>query len=161
MPSFDIACEANMVEVRNAVDQCNKEIANRFDFKGSQCKIDREEAVLTIHADDQTKLRQMHELLKAHMVRRKVDPAALEFKDEERASGNTIRQVVIVKQGIAQDVAKRLVGAIKEAKLKVQSSIQGDELRVSGKSRDELQRAIALLRGTKVDQPLQYVNFRD
>ena len=130
-------------------------------FKGSQCKIDREEAVLTIHADDQTKLRQMHELLKAHMVRRKVDPAALEFKDEERASGNTIRQVVIVKQGIAQDVAKRLVGAIKEAKLKVQSSIQGDELRVSGKSRDELQRAIALLRGTKVDQPLQYVNFRD
>ena len=130
-------------------------------FKGSQCKIDREEAVLTIHADDQTKLRQMHELLKAHMVRRKVDPAALEFKDEECASGNTIRQVVIVKQGIAQDVAKRLVGAIKEAKLKVQSSIQGDELRVSGKSRDELQRAIALLRGTKVDQPLQYVNFRD
>jgi uncharacterized protein YajQ (UPF0234 family) len=161
MPSFDVVSKTDLQEVENARRNVEREIATRFDFKGSQCKIDREEAVLTIHADDQTKLRQMHELLKAHMVRRKVDPAALEFKDEERASGNTIRQVVIVKQGIAQDVAKRLVGAIKEAKLKVQSSIQGDELRVSGKSRDELQRAIALLRGTKVDQPLQYVNFRD
>jgi cyclic-di-GMP-binding protein len=161
MPSFDVVSKTDLNEVENALRNVAREIATRFDFKNSKCSIERLEAVLTIHADDQTKLRQMHELLKAHLVRRKVDPAALEFKDEERASGDMIRQVVVVKQGIAQELAKRLVKDIKDAKLKVQAAIQGDELRVSSKSRDELQRAITLLRAAKVDQPLQYVNFRE
>ena len=103
----------------------------------------------------------MHELLKAHMVRRKIDPSALEFKDPERASGDMVRQEIIVKQGIDRELAKELVKAIKDAKLKVQAAIQGDELRISGKKRDDLQEAIALIRTLKVEQPLQFVNFRD
>ncbi len=161
MPSFDVVSKTDLNEVDNALRNIEREIATRFDFKNSKSRIERLEAVLTVHADDQTKLKQLHELLKAHMVRRKVDPAALEFKDPERASGDMIRQVVVVRQGIDRELAKTLVKEIKDAKLKVQAAIQGDELRVTGKSRDELQAAIALLRAAKVDRPLQYVNFRE
>ncbi len=161
MPSFDIVSKTDLNEVDNALRNIEREIATRFDFKGSQCKIERAESVLTVLADDPPKLKQMHELLKAHLTRRKVDTSALEFKDPERASGDKLRQTVNVKQGIDRELAKRLVKELKDSKLKVQAAIQGDELRVTGKKRDDLQDAIARLRGIKVDQPLQYVNFRD
>ena len=161
MPSFDVVSKTDLNEVDNALHNIEREIATRFDFKNSKSKIERVEAVLTLNADDQPKLKQMHELLKAHMVRRKIDPSALEFKDPERASGDMVRQEIIVKQGIDRELAKELVKAIKDAKLKVQAAIQGDELRISGKKRDDLQEAIALIRTLKVEQPLQFVNFRD
>ena len=161
MPSFDVVSKTDLNEVDNALQNIAREISTRFDFKNSKSKIERQEAVLTLNADDQPKLKQMHELLKAHMVRRKIDPSALEFKDPERASGDMVRQEIIIKQGIDRELAKQLVKAIKDAKLKVQAAIQGDELRVSGKKRDDLQEAIALIRTLKIEQPLQFVNFRD
>jgi len=161
MPSFDIVSEVNKVELRNAVDQAGKEIANRFDFKGSKCTVERKEQLITLLADDDMKLRQMQDLLRGYMVRRKLEASALEFKDPQTASGNTLRQEVTIKQGIDQTLAKRIVKEIKDSKLKVQVSIQGDELRVTGKKRDELQEAIAFVRAMKIEQPLQYQNFRD
>ena len=159
--SFDVVSQYDPAELTNAVDQTRREIATRFDFKGSKSRIERQEAVLTLHADDPPKLKQMQELVKAHMVRRKVDPAALEFKEPERAAGDMQRQEIIVKQGIDRELARRLVKEIKDSKLKVQAAIQGDELRISGKKRDDLQAAIAHIRALKVEQPLQFVNFRD
>jgi len=161
MPSFDIVSKTDLSEVDNALHGMVREIGQRFDFKGSKCTIERLENVLTVNADDALKLKQMHELLKTHLTRRKLDAGALEFKDPEKASGNTVRQTVIVRQGVAADLAKRIVREIKDGKLKVQVAIQGDELRVSGKKRDDLQAAIQLVRGLKIEQPLQYVNFRD
>lgn len=161
MPSFDIVSKTDLTEVDNALGNIAREIATRFDFKNSHCKITREESTLTLLADNEPKLRQMHELLTTHIVRRKLDPSALEFKDPERASGDMVRQVVIVKQGIDRELAKRLITEIKTSKLKAQVSIQGDELRVTGKKKDDLQEAIALVRGLKVEHPLQFVNFRD
>ena len=161
MPSFDIVSKTDLTEVDNALRNIEREIATRFDFKGSQCKIERQESTLTVLADDQPKMKQMHELLKQHLTRRKVDANALDFKEPERASGDKVRQVVIVKQGIDRELAKKIVTGLKDSKLKVQASIQGDELRVTGKKRDDLQDAIAAVRGFKIEQPLQYVNFRD
>jgi cyclic-di-GMP-binding protein len=161
MPSFDIVSKTDLTEVDNALRNIEREIATRFDFKGSQCKIERQESTLTVLADDQPKMKQMHELLKQHLTRRKVDANALDFKEPERASGDKVRQVVIVKQGIDRELAKKIVTGLKDSKLKVQTSIQGDELRVTGKKRDDLQDAIAAVRGFKIEQPLQYVNFRD
>ena len=161
MPSFDIVSKTDLNEVDNALANIQREIATRFDFKDSKSRIERKEALLTLHADDPPKLKQMQELLKAHLVRRKVDPAALEFKDPERASGDMQRQEVTVKQGVDRELAKRLVKEIKDSKLKVQAAIQGDELRISGKKRDDLQAAIGHIRGLKIEQPLQFVNFRD
>ena len=161
MPSFDIVSKTDLTEVDNALRNIEREIATRFDFKGSQCKIERQESTLTVLADDQPKMKQMHELLKQHLTRRKVDANALDFKEPERASGDKVRQVVVVKQGIDRDLAKQIVTALKESKLKVQASIQGDELRVTGKKRDDLQAAIAAVRALAIAQPLQYVNFRD
>jgi cyclic-di-GMP-binding protein len=161
MPSFDIVSRLDLAEVDNALAGMTREIATRFDFKGAKASIKREEGALTVIADDDLKLKQMHELLKAHLVRRKVDPAALEFKPPEKAAGQTLRQTVALRQGIGADVAKQLARAIKDSKLKVQAAIQGEELRVTGKKRDDLQAAIAVLRGLKTEQPLQYVNFRE
>ena len=161
MPSFDVVSRLDLSEVDNALAGINREIATRFDFKGSKCTLTREESALTIVADDELKLKQMHELLKVYLTRRKVDAAALEFKPPEKAAGNAQRQTVVLKQGIDKELAKRLLRELKDSKLKIQGSIQGDELRVSGKKRDDLQDAIALLRQLKVEQPLQYVNFRD
>ena len=161
MPSFDIVSRIDLAEVDNALAAMKREIGTRFDFKGSKCSIERQDGILTIVADDELKLKQMHELLKVHLTRRKVDPAALEYRPPEKASGNTLKQVVIVRQGVDADLAKRLIREIKDSKLKVQVSIQGDELRVIGKKRDDLQGAIAVARGLKIEQPLQYVNFRD
>ncbi len=161
MPSFDIVSETDLAEVDNAIQGVTREIGTRFDFKGSKCTVERKEALITLLADDDMKLRQMQELLRGYMVRRKLEASALEFKDPQTASGNTLRQEVNIKQGIDQTLAKRIVKEIKDSKLKVQVSIQGDELRVTGKKRDELQDAIAFVRAMKIDQPLQYQNFRD
>ena len=161
MPSFDIVSRVDLAEVDNALAGLARELATRFDFKGSKSAVTREALVLTILADDDMKLRQLEELLKGHMTRRKVDAGALDFKPAEKAAGQMLRQVVTLKQGIGAEPAKSIVRAIKDSKLKVQAAIQGDELRVTGKKRDDLQAAIQLVRGLKVAQPLQYVNFRD
>jgi uncharacterized protein YajQ (UPF0234 family) len=161
VPSFDIVSRIDLPEVDNAVAGMTREIATRFDFKRSKCTIGRQESILALVADDELKLKQMHELLKVHLTRRKVDPAALEYKPPEKASGNTLRQTIVLRQGVDQNLAKQLIRELKDSKLKVQVSIQGDELRVSGKKRDDLQAAIAVARGLKIEQPLQYLNFRD
>lgn len=161
MPSFDIVSRLDLAEVDNALAGLARELATRFDFKGSKSAVTREELALTILADDEMKLRQLEELLKGHMTRRKVDATALDFKSVEKAAGQMLRQAVVLKQGIDADLAKSVVRAIKDSKLKVQAAIQGEELRVSGKKRDDLQAAIQLVRGLKIAQPLQYVNFRD
>jgi len=161
MPSFDIQSKTDLAEVDNAVQGVDREIGTRFDFKGSKCTIERKEAEITINADDALKLKQVQDLLKGYFVRRKLDPLCLDWKDEEKASGNSVRQKIIVKQGIDKDVAKTIVKALKDSKMKVQASIQGDELRVTGKKRDDLQEAIAFVKTLKIELPLQYVNFRD
>jgi len=161
MPSFDIVSKTDLTEVDNALANIAREIATRFDFKNSQSKVTREESTITLLADNEPKLKQLHELLTTHIVRRKLDPSALDYKDQERAAGDMVRQQVVVKQGIDRELAKRLIREIKDSKLKTQVSIQGDELRVSGKKRDDLQETIALVKKLAVDQPLQFVNFRD
>jgi uncharacterized protein YajQ (UPF0234 family) len=161
VPSFDIVSKTDLTEVDNALANIAREIATRFDFKNSQSKVTREESIITLLADNEPKLKQLHELLTTHIVRRKLDPSALDYKDQERAAGDLVRQQVVVKQGIERELAKRLIREIKDSKLKTQVSIQGDELRVSGKKRDELQETIALIKRLDVDQPLQFVNFRD
>src|SRR5215470_924260 len=161
MPSFDIVSKTEIAEIDNAIQGMRREIETRFDFKGSKCTIERKDNLLTMLADDDLKLRQMQELLKGYITRRKLDANALDFKPAEKASGNALRQVVQVKQGIESTLAKEIVKSLKDSKLKVQVSIQGDELRVTGKKRDDLQSTIAVARGLKIEQPLQYVNFRE
>ena len=161
MPSFDIVSKTEITEVDNALAGMRREIETRFDFKGSKCSVERKDNLLTLLADDDLKLKQMHELLKGYMTRRKLDAGALEFKDPEKASGNSVRQVVTVKQGIDQALAKKIVKAIKDAKLKkVQASIQGDQVRVQSPSRDELQAAIAVLKAQDFGIALQFGNYR-
>jgi cyclic-di-GMP-binding protein len=161
VPSFDIVSRIDLAEVDNALAGIAREIATRFDFKGSKCAIERQEGILTVRADDELKLKQMHELLKVHLTRRKVDPAALEYKPPEKASGNTLRQTIVLRQGVGPGLSRQLIREIKDAKLKVQAAVQGDELRVTGKKRDDLQAVISLVRGLQIEQPLQYLNFRD
>ena len=161
MPSFDIVSRIDLAEVDNALAGMTREIGTRFDFKGSRCTIKRQEGVLTILADDELKLKQMHELLKVHLTRRKVEPAALDYKTPEKASGNTLRQTIVLRQGVDAALARQLIREFKDTKLKVQVSVQGDELRVTGKKRDDLQATIAVTRGLKIEQPFQYVNFRE
>lgn len=161
MPSFDIVSKTDLAEVDNAVAGVVREISQRFDFKGSSCSLTREGEVLTIIADDDMKLRQMHELIAVHMTRRHLDPAALDYGKAEAASGNTVRQVVTIRQGIDKEMAKKITKAIKDSKIKVQVAIQGDEVRVTGKKRDDLQAAISVVKELGLEQPLQYENFRD
>jgi cyclic-di-GMP-binding protein len=161
MPSFDIVSKTDLAEVENAVRGVAREISARFDFKGSKCTIERQDGTITIIADDGLKLKQMQELVKGYFVRRRLDPGCLEWKTEEKASGNTLRQVVLVKQGIDRELAKTLIKAIKDAKLKVQLSIQGAELRITGKKKDDLQEAIQCIKSLEIALPLQFVNFRD
>ncbi len=161
MPSFDIVSRVDLAEVDNAIASIKREISTRFDFKGSKSTIDRDEAEIKLVADDDLKLKQMHELLKVHLTRRKVEAGALDYKTPEKAAGNTVRQTIALRQGIGADLARQLTRQIKDSKLKVQAAVQGGELRVTGKKRDDLQDAITLLRGLKLEQPLQYVNFRE
>jgi uncharacterized protein YajQ (UPF0234 family) len=161
VPSFDIVSRVDLAEVDNALAGINREIATRFDFKGSKCAVERSEGEIVLLADDELKLKQMHELLKVHLTRRKVEPGALDYGKPEKASGNTLRQTITLRQGIDAALARQLVRELKDSKLKVQASVQGGELRVSGKKRDDLQAAIGLLRGLAIEQPLQYLNFRE
>ncbi|MBV8777529.1 MAG: YajQ family cyclic di-GMP-binding protein [Alphaproteobacteria bacterium] len=161
MPSFDVVSRLDLAEVDNAIAGIAREIGTRFDFKGSRCEVTRDEGTINLVAEDELKLKQLHELLKVHLTRRKVDPAALDFRPAEKASGNTIRQPVLLRQGVDADLARKLVRELKDSKLKVQAAIQGNELRITGKKRDDLQAAIGVMRGLKIEQPLQYVNFRE
>jgi uncharacterized protein YajQ (UPF0234 family) len=161
MPSFDIVSEVNQVEVRNAVDQANKELGTRFDFKGSDARVEYDGKVLTLFADDDFKLKQMTDILVAKMAKRQVDIRALKYADTEKVSGNKVKQAVTVRTGVEQDLAKKIVKLLKDSKLKVQASIQGDAVRVSGAKKDVLQEAIALTKKSITDFPLQYQNFRD
>jgi len=161
MPSFDIVSEANEVEVKNALEQANKEVANRFDFKGSDARIEQKERELTAYADDDFKLGQLRDVMFTKFAKRGVDARFLDLGKVEKIGGDKVKQVITVKHGVNTELAKKIVKLIKESKLKVQAAIQGDELRVSGKKRDDLQDAIALIRGLKITHPLQYVNFRE
>lgn len=161
MPSFDVVSELNMHEVTNAVDQANREVGTRFDFKGSGARFERGgETEIILHAQSDFQLQQMLDMLNDKLARRGVDIACMEVKDPEIAL-NHARQTVVLRQGLDAAMAKDIVKHIKDAKLKVQSGIQGDKVRVTGKKRDDLQAAIALLRGAEFGLPLQYVNFRD
>ena len=161
MPSFDVVSETDLQEVDNAVNQVKKEITARYDFKGSKASIERSEAVLTVVADDEYKLGAIHELLKARIVRRGLDPKCLDFATPERASGDMLRQTITVKQGIDKELAKLITRQIKDSKLKVQSAIQGEQVRITGKNRDDLQAAMTLIRGLPADRPLAFINLRD
>ena len=163
MPSFDITCQANAVELKNAVDTANKEIANRFDFKGSDARFElkEKEHEITAFADDEFKLGQVRDVLLGKMAKRGVDARFLDFKDGEKIGGDKVKQKIVVRNGVESDLAKRIVKAIKDAKLKVTASIQGDVVRVTGSKKDDLQSAIQLVRGTVTDVPLKYENFRD
>lgn len=161
MPSFDIVSKTDLSEVDNALNNLKRELTQRFDFKGSKSTIERKEAELTINADDDMKLRQLQEMLKGHLTRRQVEAGVLDFKEPEKAAGQSVRQTVRIRQGIEQDLAKKVVKAIKDSKSKVQVAIQGDELRVTGKKRDDLQSTIELVKKLDLGLPLQYVNFRD
>jgi uncharacterized protein YajQ (UPF0234 family) len=162
MPSFDIVSEINQVEVRNAVDQANKEVGNRFDFKGSDARVEQAEKELTLFADDEFKLGQVWDVLVTKLAKRSVDVRSLERGDVQHIGGDKAKQVVTIKSGVDQELGKRIVKLMKESKtLKVQASIQGDTVRISGAKRDNLQEAIALVKKTVTEFPLQYQNFRD
>lgn len=160
MPSFDIVSEVNMQEVRNAVDQANREISTRFDFKGSDARVEQVEDKLTLHANSEFQIDQVMDILLNKLAKRGVDIACLE-KGKVEVAGARARQLVTLRQGINAELAKKIVKLIKDSKVKVQASIQGEQVRVSGKKRDDLQETIALLRQAKFDLPLQYTNFRD
>ncbi|MFO1398977.1 MAG: YajQ family cyclic di-GMP-binding protein [Burkholderiales bacterium] len=161
MPSFDVVSEINQVEVNNALDQTNKEVSTRFDFKGSDARVEHKDNVLTLYADDDFKLSQVTDILTGKLTKRGVDIRSLKYGDVEKISGNKVKQAVTVRQGVEQELAKKIVKTIKDSKMKVQGSIQGDVVRVSGGKRDDLQGAIALIKQSITDFPLQYKNFRD
>ncbi len=161
MPSFDIVSEVNQVEVHNAVDQCNKEVSTRFDFKGSDARVEMADKVLTVYADDDFKLGQVLDILTAKLAKRGVDVRCLDLGKIDKVSGNKVKQTVTVKTGIETTLAKKIVQLLKEGKLKVQASIQGDAVRVSGAKKDTLQDAIAIVRKSITDFPVQFQNFRD
>lgn len=161
MPSFDVVSESDPIEVRNAVDQANREIANRFDFKGSDARIEQAELALAVYADDDFKLKQVMDVFTGKCAKRGVDVRALDPGAVEKISGNKVKQAVAVRNGIAPDRAKAIVQLLKDAKLKVQASIQGPAVRVSGAKKDDLQAAIQLVRKSVADLPLQFGNFRD
>lgn len=163
MPSFDIASEVNQVEVRNAVDQCNKEVTNRFDFKGSDARVEinDKEKTLTVYADDEFKLSQVQDVLTGRLAKRGIDVRCLESGKIETIGGDKVKQIVTVREGVNQELGKKIVKLLKDSKMKVQGSIQGDVVRVTGAKKDLLQDAIALVRKSITDFPLQFKNFRD
>jgi cyclic-di-GMP-binding protein len=160
MPSFDIVSEIDKHELKNALDQASRELANRFDFKGSDARFEQSEMELTLIAPAEFQLQQMLDILKAKLTARKISLGAMEIKDPVVNLAQA-RQTVLMKQGIEQKLAKDLIRKIKDARIKVECQIQGEKLRVTGKKRDDLQGAIALLRAADIEQPLQYENFRD
>ncbi|HTQ77222.1 MAG TPA: YajQ family cyclic di-GMP-binding protein [Burkholderiales bacterium] len=161
MPSFDVVSQVDRQEVKNAVEQANREIANRFDFKGSDARIEQAELALTVYADDEFKLGQVLDVLRGRMTKRNVDIRCLELGSVEKVTGDKVRRTVTVKVGVPQEKSKQIQKLIKDAKLKVAASIQGDALRVSGGKKDDLQAAMQLVRKSVTDLPLQFANFRD
>jgi cyclic-di-GMP-binding protein len=160
MPSFDIVSELNSHEVANAVDQASREVDTRFDFKGSGAKYELKEFIVTLQAQSDFQLKQMLDILRLKLSKRGIDVACMKI-DEVVMTGQTARQVVTLRQGIETELGKKIQRLIKDSKLKVQAAIQDKQVRVSGKSRDDLQATIALMRGAKLEMPLQYTNFRD
>ncbi|MHB1668766.1 MAG: YajQ family cyclic di-GMP-binding protein [Thiomonas sp.] len=161
MPSFDAVLEPNLIEIRNAVDQTSKETHNRFDFKGSSAKVDLADKLITAWADSDFQLGQVRDVLMSKMAKRNVDVRFLDLGKIETVGGDKVKQVITVKSGIPQDLAKRITTAVKESKLKLQSAIQGDVVRITGAKRDDLQTAMALLGKAITDAPLSFTNFRD
>ena len=161
MPSFDIVSETNEVELRNAVDNAVREMGTRFDFRGVDASIEQKELTVTLRAESDFQVRQLEDLFRNHCSKRNVDAAGVDIEEEPVHSGKFYSLTMTFKQGIDQPVAKDIVKLLKDAKLKVQASIQGDKVRVTGKKRDDLQDAIALLKKSEVKLPLQYENFRD
>lgn len=161
MPSFDVVCEPDMVEVKNALEQANKEISTRFDFKGSDSRVEQKEQVLTLFADDEFKLGQVKDVLLGKLAKRNVDVRFLKDGKKETISGDKLKQQVDIQKGINGDLAKKIVKLIKESKIKVQASIQGDAVRVTGGKRDDLQTVMAMLRKDVTESPLSFNNFRD
>jgi cyclic-di-GMP-binding protein len=161
MPSFDVVSEADMIEVKNAVEQSNKEITTRFDFKGSSAKVEQKDTELTAFADSDFQLSQVRDVLTNKLSKRKVDVRFLDIGKIDKIGGDKVKQVIKVKNGIETEDAKKIVKVIKESKMKVQASIQGESVRVTGAKRDDLQAAMAMLRKDVPDMPLEFNNFRD
>jgi uncharacterized protein YajQ (UPF0234 family) len=161
MASFDVVSVTDIQEVDNAVNGVAREIAQRYDFKGTDTSISRVDNEITIDADDDYKITAVQDMLKVYFTRREIDPKSLDFQKVEAISGNRLKQVIKVKQGIDQDTAKKIIKEIKTTKIKVQASIRGEELRINGKKRDDLQQVIKFIKGLNIDLPLQFINFRD
>lgn len=161
MPSFDIVSEVNQVELKNAVDQTNKEISNRFDFKGSDARVELADKALTVFADDEFKIAQVYDVLIPKMAKRNVDVRSLQRAKSEKIGGDKMKQVITVRVGVDQELGKKIQKMVKDSKLKVQASIQGDAVRISGAKRDDLQLVITMMKKNVTDYPLQFANFRD
>ena len=161
MPSFDVISKINYQEFDNALANCLREITNRYDFKGLNISIERKDKIITTIAPDELKLKQVNELLQVHLIRRKVDPRVINVKNSEGAAGGTIRQVSELAEGISQENAKKIIAYVKKLKLKIQIKIQGEELRVQGKKRDDLQEAISAIEAMDIGLPIEFINFRD
>ena len=161
MPSFDIVSKLDMQEIDNSIQNSMKEITQRYDFKGSNSKIERTDKTITLTTEDELKAKQVLDILNGHIIKRNVDTRSIKLKNSESASGNTIRQTFDLIEGVDQDISKKIISTIKSSKMKVQVKIQGNELRVSGAKRDNLQEAIQIIKDLDLPVPLQYVNFRD
>ena len=161
MPSFDVVSRLDFQEIDNAIGNATREIGNRYDFKGSDTSIERKENDLTVITDDELKLKQVHELIITHLVRRKVDSLCLSQQSKEKAGGNKIRQSYKLVEGIEQTIAKKITADVKNSKIKVQIKINVNEHRVSGKKKDDLQAVIQMIEESKIDIPFQFVNFHD
>ncbi|OGT77678.1 MAG: YajQ family cyclic di-GMP-binding protein [Gammaproteobacteria bacterium RIFCSPLOWO2_02_FULL_52_10] len=160
MPSFDVVSQVDLHELTNAVDQCNREVTNRFDFKGTNSRVEKTDYVLTIIAPTEFQINQVVDILKTKLSKRGIDVSCLEFA-EIQESMNESKQQVTVRQGIDKELARNIVKLVKDTKLKVQPNIQGDQVRITGKKRDDLQATIAVLKNQNLGLPLQYINFRD
>ena len=161
MPSFDVVSRLDLQEIDNAISNVLREISTRYDFKGSQTTLERKEKDLTVITDDELKLSQVHDLIITHFVRRKVDPLTLKVDIKEKAGGDKVRQIYKLNEGIDQPIAKKITADVKSLKIKVQAKINGNELRVEGKKRDDLQTVMQMIEEAKVGIPVQFVNFRD
>ena len=160
MPSFDVVSDIDQHELTNAIDQANREIGNRFDFKGTNSKIELADDSLTINSESEFQVKQIHDILENKVSKRGIDVRCLEYGDIEE-NIKQARQVVKIRKGVDKDLARKIVKMIKESKRKVQASIQGDQVRITGKKRDDLQQVMADLKESNIDLPLQFVNFRD
>jgi len=161
MPSFDVVSRLDYQEIDNAIGNATREITNRYDFKGSDTSIERKENEVTVITDDELKLNQVHDLIVTHLVRRKVDPLTLSKKSMEKAGGNKVRQLYNLIEGIEQSIAKKITADVKSSKIKVQIKINGNELRVDGKKKDDLQTVMQMIEDSNIGIPVQFVNFRD